>query len=411
MALAAKDTAVRVVREQFGADISKCTIHRFLDFKYTTEEGAEIQTTIMIPEIWKHADLPLVLGKLSKEDEEEVKVLKTVEEPMTSEDIEAQKKGWREKIEKMRAQAKAPRPGEREVERMERLERMEEEIQKLERNPPDIKETKQVTKEVVEKKLVRREISKPVLVSLQNMLDLAQPYGEGPHTNALFEVKMFAHCFLEMVKLEMGLKIIDWLPSYKARVTEENELHSHKRKRDTEAIQEREKINRERQAKRQKLEAQKKPKVQAPMREADRLEAEQIELEKKKSGAEEEEEEEVEADLPPLKLTKLVYELDEAACYPFTFFDPSPQLQGTIDRGQLLQVFHRSGTRCHREIEELAQMAAIRPPSAANVPESIFPYRSACSIQKEVEEAEKKDETPAEGQPTEEAAEEAAAEA
>lgn len=42
MALAAKDTAVRVVREQFGADISKCTIHRFLDFKYTTEEGAEV---------------------------------------------------------------------------------------------------------------------------------------------------------------------------------------------------------------------------------------------------------------------------------------------------------------------------------------------------------------------------------
>ena len=40
---------------------------------------------------------------------------KTVEEPMTPEDIEAQKKGWREKIEKMRAQAKMPRPGEREV--------------------------------------------------------------------------------------------------------------------------------------------------------------------------------------------------------------------------------------------------------------------------------------------------------
>jgi hypothetical protein len=402
---ALKETAIRVVRDTFGVDISQCAIHRFMDFKYTTEAGQEIQSTIMVPELWKCASLPLSLGKLVREEEEDVHTTVSVEEPMSPADIEVQRKAWREKIDKLRAQGRLPRPGEREVERAERLEKMEDEIKNLEKTAPEVKETKTVTKQVTEKRKVMRDVGKPVLVSLHHMLEISQPHTETPFTNAVFEAKAFAHCFREMLKLEMGLKIIEWLPQYEARVKGDIEVLNKKRKRDQEQMQERDRINKERQAKRQKLGESRKPPAPkaAPLREADRLEQEQIESEKKKTPEEpavEDKMEEVEPDLPPLKFSTFVYELDEAAAKPFTFFDTSTgQPSGNVDRVELLHVFHRTTPRCQREVAALVQASLLTPPGAHGVPENLFPYKSACSSQKEVNPAAPK-EKPAGGQDT-----------
>eukprot|EP00667_Euglena_gracilis_P001857 EG_transcript_1858 len=390
-----KKTAVRILKTLYGVDLSSCKFHRFLDLKYVSEEGEQSHTTVLFPELWPVDDLPLGLGRVVREKEQEVVTHVTEEEPMTEEDKEAAKKEYFDRIARQRAEANKPRPGEREVERFERIERLEETLKELEKTTPIIKDTKTVKKEVKETKTVKQEISKPAFLSLQTMRELSQLVKEGPPLTSVFETKLFALCFDELVRLENGLQIVEWFQEYKTHAKEASEQRAAKHKRDLEQIKEREELMKERLAKRKKLEEEKKKeeetkkeedKVKATLREA---EIQELEQKKKEEAAKEEKKEgdvDLDTPLPPLKLTKYVYDYDETAAKPFLFFDSSAQAPcGSLSRQDLLQIFYRTGEHCQRDVQELVKATLIDTPAVGKVGAGLFSYKGACSTQREVE--------------------------
>jgi hypothetical protein len=393
-----KKAAVRLLKEIFGLDLSKCTFHRFLDLTYKPEEGPETKTVVLVPDVWSHKDLPLKLGRIIKEVEQEVVRKETVEEPMTEEEKEKVLKEWQETIARQRASAQKERPGEKEIARFERLEKTEVTLKEMEKRAP-AKETKSVVKEVKETKVIKQELSKPAFLSLQTLLDLNQVPKEGTAVSAVFETKLFALSFDELLRLDNGLKIIDWMDEYKTKATAFNEEREKTTKRNLELIHEREAQLKERSAKKQKRDVEKKAadearaKLEAELaglKEAERLEREQLEREKcDKKEAEEttaEADEDLDKPLPPLKLTKYEYDVDEEAIKPFLYFDCSTKKpSGNLARADLLQIFYRSGDLCHREIQELIKTTLIETHATKTVSAGMFPYRAACSTPRVME--------------------------
>lgn len=393
-----KKAAVRLLKEIFGLDLSKCTFHRFLDLTYKPEEGPETKTVVLVPDVWSHKDLPLKLGRIIKEVEQEVVRKETVEEPMTEEEKEKVLKEWQDTIARQRASAQKERPGEKEIARFERLEKTEVTLKEMEKRAP-AKETKSVVKEVKETKVIKQELSKPAFLSLQTLLDLNQVPKEGTAVSAVFETKLFALSFDELLRLDNGLKIIDWMDEYKTKATAFNEEREKTTKRNLELIHEREAQLKERSAKKQKRDVEKKAadearaKLEAELaglKEAERLEREQLEREKReKKEAEEttaEADEDLDKPLPPLKLTKYEYDVDEEAIKPFLYFDCSTKKpSGNLARADLLQIFYRSGDLCHREIQELIKTTLIETHATKTVSAGMFPYRAACSTPRVME--------------------------
>lgn len=393
-----KKTAVRILKELYGLDLSKATFHRFMDLKFNGEDGIQTHTTILLPEVWELVgDAPLALTRIVNEVEQEFVKIVEEEEPLAEEDVAAAKKKWEDRLATQRAEAQKVRPNEREADRIERLERLEEALKEVEKRGPEAKTTRTVKKEIKEKKLVKVEVCRPTFLGLSTMRELS-PQKKGDAVLSTFETKLFAMCFDEMIRLENGQQIVEWMQSYKVRAKAESELRAAKHKREFDQIQEHNKVNKERRTKRQKIETIKKIEdakkakedaKKAKLREADRLEQELLEKEKLKVAAEAAEEgekatEEAEPDLPPLKLSKLVYNLDEDAMRPFLYFDSSPQgTAGTMSRTDLLQIFHRTAARPQQEIQELVKATLIDTP-AAKAAGGMWSFKGACSVQTEV---------------------------
>uniref|UniRef100_A0A7S1I6U7 DBC1/CARP1 catalytically inactive NUDIX hydrolase domain-containing protein n=1 Tax=Eutreptiella gymnastica TaxID=73025 RepID=A0A7S1I6U7_9EUGL len=376
-----KKTAVRCVKTLYGADLSKCKFHRFMDIHYRRAEGDQT-TTILIPELWTLAEAP-VLGRQVKKLEQEVTRYELVEEPKTEAEMEATKKAFEDQIARQRVAGQKERPGERELDRVERLEKLEESLKEMEKNPPEIKKTKMVKKEIKEKKEVTHLMCGPELVSLASVLanrevgNLASPY-----TDRIGDTRLFAAAFHEMIKLDKVDAIIAWLHDYKAKYAKEIEERETKRKRDFEEMSERTKIIQERSAKKQKREKAKKEILDAEakaeaecnaLKEAERAEKEQELAELKQKNAEalaaiEKEEEEVKANeepLPKRRVTKFEYVLDEAMVEPFLYFDMQMQgpILGKMTRNDLVQILHCGGEmHCQREVLDLVKATTLELP-------------------------------------------------
>ena len=402
-----KKTAVRCMKELLGIDLSGCDFHHFMDICYRQNDDMEIQCAILIPEIWG-LPAPLELGRQVKEIDKEFKKMVMYEEDVPEEEIQAQRKLWQDRIAQERAQGMIIRIGEREVDRVERLEQLEERLQQMERNP-DIKTTRTHSKQVTEVQKVPQEVGRPSHLSLAKLISLSQGTAASPNFDATFETKLFALCFDDMLRLDRGLQIVDWLHLYQARSEEELAVRQAKKKRERDEVQEAwarmqdlTRARQERAVKRQKLEQKKRYQAQsraraalekARMRESDRAEQEMIEkeqatMQKELEGEMEEDlEEEAIAPMPTRKATKLVYTLDEAMQTPFLYFDTSPgAAAGTVSRTDLLRILHCAGELCYRDAQELLLATQKEPPPGQpRASPELFGYRQACCIQSEVE--------------------------
>jgi hypothetical protein len=434
-----KNTAVRCIKDLYGFDLSACIFHRFMDLHYETYDGTQIQSTVLLPEVWKCPELPASIGKQVREIEEEFTKVVSYQHELTPEEIEEEKKDYFKQIEKERAQGQAVRPGEREMDRAERLEKLEEKLKQMEKNPPEVKPTKQVEKQEKDKRTVVKDISRPVFVSLLNLIGLRQGDFSHPSFTGVFETKLFALCFDEMIKVECSTHIVSWLKDYAVRWESEEEVRVAKKKRVREEAEVRTKVLQERAAKRQKREQAQKEAADAKKKEEEEKKAkeeeekneekeanetekteeakeetkeegkeetkeetkeeekkEEVKEEKKEEVKEEkkdedeamkEEEQEEEIPMPEFKLTKFNYTLDEDMVKPFLYFDTSTNNpSGSMSRADLIRALHCTGLYCQREAQELLKITQ-RDPLGGDRQQmgAMFYYKQACSIQSEVE--------------------------
>lgn len=340
--------ATRHCKEICGIDLSACkTWYKFIEIKYKRESGVEDRTVVFLPDIWN------TLAKKKQVDVyKQIETKEVEEEEEVEEEIEAEEDG--------------------EAKEGEEKKKVTKKIKK--------KVTKMVTKETV--------AIRSMDLSLNGILEYAV---EDKHEETV-ELSLFAECFDNMLSSKFAKEMLPILQEKKAKY--EVQVAELKRKREEEAAERAVKVaadKEERDAKRQKLEEDKKAAAELKaakdeeeknMTEEELKERREKEAEEKKQKEEEakkkrEEEvqkkkEELEAKKKAIEEEKLkkaeeaknkktktqvttISHVNEAILAPFAFFDkpaiPSGQQQGFLRRDQVEGILLGMGSLCSRDID------------------------------------------------------------
>eukprot|EP00667_Euglena_gracilis_P003650 EG_transcript_3657 len=223
--------ACRVVQAQIGMDLAQCRLHKFIEVFYETG-SARTRVVFLIPEVWAASE-PLKAYSQVKEVATPYTAQEEVEEDMTEEDIENFNKQWRDSLEQERIAMAAVIPGEREVDRLERLDKFEEEMKHKEDHPPVPPKTKKVMRSVEKQRVNKVATLIPAYASLIDLAEYQQPSSLSTEDfNSIFEVKLFALCFDEMLRLHFSSSIIGWMKEYPLKKQAEATERELKRKRE-----------------------------------------------------------------------------------------------------------------------------------------------------------------------------------
>jgi len=345
-------TAIRHTKEICGIDLTPCKRwYKFIEVKYKRPSGAEDRTVVFVPDVWSH------FGKLDK-----VNVYKQVH---------------RQEVE------------------------VEEEVEvevEVEEGEGDDKKTvtKKIKKKVTTKKVVDNITVRSMDLSLNGILE----YDMQDKHEETAELSMFAEAFDEMLSSRFAKQVLTILQAKKEKT--DIQAAELKRKRDEEMVDRQGKLaveREEREAKRKKLEEQRKLETDArakkdeeeknmteeQIRERRAKEAEEKkkkdeeekkkreqeaekrkeELEAKKKAAEEEKKRKEEEE--KAKKTKTVVvtttHVDENTLAPFSFFDKPTghggQQLGHLKREQVEGILHSLGHLCQREVDGLLRGAGL----------------------------------------------------
>jgi hypothetical protein len=444
---ALKSAAVRHAKAQINVDLSGCDFHKFLELQY--ENGSyETRTVFVIPEIWKLEE-PLVACTQTKEEEIQIKEVVEEEVELTEEEVEASLKPWNTEVEKLKealekAKTELEAAKEKEVEgetdeekaaaetaktaaveeKTAAVTKAEEALKEKEEAKPEVPATRKVRKEQVKTKTVTQPILKPMHMSLHAIAESQQYQQKRADFDAIFEMKLFAASFDEMLRRYFGVRVLNWLRDYKIRKAAEDAERAEKRKKEQEekeALEAKKKRKAERIAKKlakeeAKKAAEKKKEEEAAKAaekadakdgdaeadgEAKEGEAEEgkpeetpepaAEPEPEEDEEEEEEEEEEEAPKePPAKpthRTEIHWEINQEEIEPFLYFDASiTHRTGHIKKDRMEALLFSLGDLCYREVQELLQPVNLHGPMAVEAWfNTSWHYQRACSKATEVQ--------------------------
>eukprot|EP00992_Anisonema_acinus_P002300 TRINITY_DN10612_c0_g1_i1.p1 TRINITY_DN10612_c0_g1~~TRINITY_DN10612_c0_g1_i1.p1 ORF type:complete len:633 (-),score=192.44 TRINITY_DN10612_c0_g1_i1:23-1921(-) len=335
-------TATRHCKEICGIDLSVCKQwHKFVEIHYKRESGDAERTVIFVPDIWNHLQTGTVnvykqVQRQETDVEEEVEV--------EVEDDDAEKEGE--------------------------------------------KKTKKIKKKVTTKKIVDNVVVRSMDLSLNGILeyDLQDKHEETA------ELSLFAEAFDEMLSFKNAQAILEILK--KKKVESDEKAAELKRKREADAAERAAKLaadREERDAKRQKLEEDRKAELEARKKKEEEekfMTEEQIkerrqqeaEVKKQKDEADKklkeeankkrleeeqqkkaalEEEKKKKAEEEAKKTTKTVTvtttNVDMEMVEPFSYFDKpfgnNGQQSGQLKREKLESLLYSIGDLCPREVE------------------------------------------------------------
>lgn len=365
-------TAIRTVKAQMNVDLGHCKFHRFMEAFFETGAGP-IRMVYLLPEVWGveggfHAATQL------KEDIIEYVDRTEEEHALTEEDIAKFHEEWAVALEKEKAAAEAEVEGEREVDRLDRLQRFSEHFRAKEANPPQPPATKKTVVEVPKQNIIKHTMVTPFGAPVAELAEYHQhTYFSTEDFNSTFEVKLFALCFDEWLRGHFGARILEWLQALPTR-----QAGKEKRTREADPPS---------SAKRCRTEGEMGSDtaiVSEPAVSADgsgRAAAEPgEEATATAATAAMEAEEGREAPPTPKPKTRTVLVEDPAQMEPFFYFDSSVEVRSFhVQKERLETLLLATAPLCFREVEDLLKPLA---PFAAGATQ--FNYSKACSHATEV---------------------------
>jgi hypothetical protein len=376
-----KKTACRTVLAQTNIDLSQCVFHNFMELFYETD-CSKTRVVYVMPEVWG-LESPLQACRSCDEETQEYTNKVEEEVELTQEEIAAFKQEWADKLQQEKAEAEKEVEGESEEDRAARLEQFNKSHEEKEANPPEAPKTKKTVKEVTQTRCVKHPRQTPVLMSLLGLAEHWQIRGHADFTE-MFEAKLFALSFDEMLRNFFGTKVIEWLRLHPENSEAPEPSRDAKRKLDS--------GEEEQDSKRQKNEtaAEESESNDTDMAAPAGEQGEQDKTQEKAEGGTEEKEDAAAAvdddknakeEPQPTPKFKLVTVEDKAAMEPFYYFDcSSGQRSHLIPKERIESLLLSIETLCYREVEEM--MKSLKAEACTGV---YFNYLKACShVEKEL---------------------------
>eukprot|EP00668_Euglena_longa_P048486 GGOE01065554.1.p1 GENE.GGOE01065554.1~~GGOE01065554.1.p1 ORF type:complete len:1107 (+),score=214.67 GGOE01065554.1:487-3321(+) len=399
-----KRTACRLVQAQIGADLSQCQFHKFTELFYETGSSRS-RVVFFIPETWTIGE-PVKAYTQVKEVVTPYTAQEEVEEDMTEEDIENFHKQWRDALEQERIAMAAVIPGEREVDRLERLDKFEDEMKEKEDNPPVPPKTKKVMRSIQKQRVTKQPTLVPAYASLIDLAEYQQPPSLSTEDfNSIFEVKLFALCFDEMLRFHFSSRIVQWLKEFPLKKQAEEAEQEQKRKREEDRAAHRAAKRQRREEdqftaaeaqfkdpEEQKVqsrepattdaveEATSSPAPQGPDNLAGASEEPPAEVPATSTTREPADEEMIDEEPElPQQPTRTVVVQDSEEMEPFAYFDSSyTTLSFYVHLDRIESLLYSTGELCFREVEEFMKLLHSLTASSSQ-----FNYAMACSHNKE----------------------------